>query len=97
MVLPKLYALSGEAHHTLRSRPKKEHSVSLGFFFQRDLLLKLYLKACSRCLFRGPLLRMKLHSVTSGFSLGFMWYWTEVNAALKTKPTSAVWLAHSVC
>lgn len=43
MVLPKLHAFSGEAHHVLRSRPKIEHSFHLGFFFQRELLLKLYL------------------------------------------------------
>lgn len=47
MVLPKLYAFSGEAHHALRSRPKNEHSFSLGFFFQ---------SAAAEALPEGPVL-----------------------------------------
>lgn len=45
MVHPKLCSLSGEEHHTLRSRPAEEHSFSLVLCFQSAA------EALAKCLF----------------------------------------------
>lgn len=80
-----------------KSRPRKEHSVSLRFSFQ---------SAAAEALPEGPFLVSALCAIAPRdvmflsylrLSLGFLWYWTEIDATLKTKPTSGVWLMHSIC
>lgn len=83
MVHPKLCALSGEGHYTLRSRPTKEHSFSLGLCFQRAA------EALPEDLFSVSVLwaiaTYQVIFTQLWVLLGFIWYWTEISAALQTQ------------
>lgn len=81
---PKLCSLSREGHYTLRSRSAEEHSFSLVLCFQRAA------EVLSKDLFSVPVLwAIATYQVVFAHFwvlLGFIWYWTEISAALQTQP-----------
>lgn len=93
MVHPKLCSLSEEGHDYTQVKAAKEHSFSLVLCFQKaaEALPKdLFSVSVPWAIAMYQVIFAQLWAL-----VGFVWYWTEISAALQTLP---VWsLADAQC